>query len=437
MIDSGDGTRGRGAASPASRGGFRRRRQPRVRAGRELHRDVTVDDFTGSELTLQALVNVAPAATATSLACSPGAGHGLGRHRVHRRRSGPRRRWRPPRPTGLVTFSTATPGRRSPRGSGARSGRPRSPACPCATSGSSPDSCLQAQARVARRVRRRRRARSERVDSDGRRPGATLLAAGADAPARARPGWASLVTCDAQSGVEVAVKARVARRAKFPAFSLTYGTLHSSVTAGARPCSWSSPRTACSKALRDTLRHHQRVSLRVTLTASARSTQRRPPRRGSRRSGSPDASHDRLGRSGRRPRAARSAGTSRLRPARSGRCRAQRSAQARPEQCRLSRWWSAVDGQLAERVPVVDLAPELLVHLAPRRLERELAAPDPATGQVPVAATVGVAHSSTSSPCVTTHLTPHDLGPAHEVSTCAARRRRTASRRVGPAARMA
>ena len=92
---------------------------------------------------------------------------------------------------------------------------------------------------------------------------------------RLRPsGLGILVTCDAQSGVEVGVKAQVARRAKFRAFSLTYGTLHSSVTAGRPTVLVVKPANGVLKALRDALRHHQRVSLRVTLTASARSTQR-------------------------------------------------------------------------------------------------------------------------------------------------------------------
>ena len=60
----------------------------------------------------------------------------------------------------------------------------------------------------------------------------------------------------------------------FRAFSLPYGSLRASVTAGRPTVLVVKPANGVLKALRDALRHHQRVSLRVTLTASARSTQR-------------------------------------------------------------------------------------------------------------------------------------------------------------------
>ena len=50
------------------------------------------------------------------------------------------------------------------------------------------------------------------------------------------------------------------------------------------------------------------------------------------------------------------------------------------------------DVQHAEVLPVLDPAAELLAHLAPCGLDRELAAPDGAAGEVPVATAVGVAH---------------------------------------------
>ena len=272
MIDWGDGTRGRGAASPASGGGFVVGGSHAYARAGSYTATVTVDDFTGSELTLQALVNVAPRATATSLACSPApvtvsagtvctaavqdlAGAGA------------------TAPTGLVTFSTATPGATFAQGSGCTLG-------PTAVAGVSvcnvrfvPGQLPPSQARVA----------AAYAGDDAHAPSNATATVGVRAQRcslqaltrRLRStGLGILVTCDAQSGVEVGVKAQVARRAKFRAFSLTYGTLHSSVTAGRPTVLVVKPANGVLKALRDALRHHQRVSLRVTLTASARSTQR-------------------------------------------------------------------------------------------------------------------------------------------------------------------
>ena len=146
-----------------------RRRQPRVRAGRELHRDGDRGRFQR--------IGADPAGARQR--CAPGhrdeprvlagAGHGLGRHRVHRRRSGPRRRrrHRADRPRDVQ--------HRDPRGDvrpgervharadrGRRRVRVQRPVRP-GTAAS------KAGARRGR-VRRRRRARCERRDGDGRRP---------------------------------------------------------------------------------------------------------------------------------------------------------------------------------------------------------------------------------------------------------------------------
>ncbi len=92
---------------------------------------------------------------------------------------------------------------------------------------------------------------------------------------RLRPGGLGiLVTCDAQSGVEVGVKATVARRRVFRAFSLPYGSLRAAVTAGRPTVLVIKPAKGVVKVLRDALRHHQRVSLKVTLTASSHATRR-------------------------------------------------------------------------------------------------------------------------------------------------------------------
>ena len=270
-IDWGDGALTGGSIAPATGGFIVSSTHAYAKAG-SYTANVTIDDFSGAELTTQALVRVAPRPTATSLACSPApvtvsagtvctaavqdlAGAGA------------------TAPTGLVTFSTATPGATFAQGSGCTLG-------PTAVAGVSvcnvrfvPGQLPPSQARVA----------AAYAGDDAHAPSNATATVGVRAQRcslqvltrRLRPsGLGILVTCDAQSGVEVGVKAQVARRAKFRAFSLTYGTLHSSVTAGRPTVLVVKPANGVLKALRDALRHHQRVSLRVTLTASARSTQR-------------------------------------------------------------------------------------------------------------------------------------------------------------------
>jgi hypothetical protein len=270
-IDWGDGTRSNGSIVPAAGGFAVTGNHAYARAG-SYTANVTVDDFGGSELTTQALVQVAPRATATSLACSPApvtvsagtvctaavqdlAGAGA------------------TAPTGVVTFSTATPGATFAQGSGCTLG-------PTAVAGVSvcnvrfvPGQLPPSQARVA----------AAYAGDDAHGPSNATATVGVRAQRcslqaltrRLRSaGLGILVTCDAQSGVEVGVKAQVGRRAKFRPFSLTYGTLRSSVTAGRPTVLVVKPGNGVLKALRDALRHHQRVSLKVTLTASARSTQR-------------------------------------------------------------------------------------------------------------------------------------------------------------------
>jgi hypothetical protein len=271
-IDWGDGTRAAASPAPASGGGFAVGGSHAYPKAGSYTATVTVDDLGGSELTLQALVQVAPRSTATSLACSPApvtvaagttctatvsdvAGAGA------------------TAPTGVVTFSTATPGASFAQGGGCVLG-------PTALAGVSacnvrfiPGQLPPGQARLA----------SAYAGDDAHAPSNGAGTVGVRAQRctlqaltrRLRAsGLGILVTCDAQSGVQVGVKAQVARRAKFRAFSLTYGTLRSSVTAGRPTVLVIKPANGVLKTLRDALRHHQRVSLKVTLTASARSTQR-------------------------------------------------------------------------------------------------------------------------------------------------------------------
>jgi hypothetical protein len=86
------------------------------------------------------------------------------------------------------------------------------------------------------------------------------------------PGLGVLATCDARANVTITVKAVVARKGKFRAFSLQFGDLHTSVGAG-RPTVLSiKPSAVVVTDLRAAQRRHQRVSLKLTLTASSHAT---------------------------------------------------------------------------------------------------------------------------------------------------------------------
>ncbi len=81
-----------------------------------------------------------------------------------------------------------------------------------------------------------------------------------------------VVTCDARANVTIAVKATGARKGRFKAFTLAFGTLKAAVTAGRPTVLTIRPSQGVLGALRTAGRRHQRVSLRLTLTASSHAT---------------------------------------------------------------------------------------------------------------------------------------------------------------------
>jgi hypothetical protein len=92
---------------------------------------------------------------------------------------------------------------------------------------------------------------------------------------RLRPrGLGVLVTCDARSNVQIAVKALAARRGALRAFSLQFGTLRAAVTAGRPTVLLIKPAPGVLRVLRAALHRHQRVSLKLTLTAGSGVTRR-------------------------------------------------------------------------------------------------------------------------------------------------------------------
>lgn len=272
VIDWGDGTRTPGTITPGSDGTF-------VVTGNHAYlqtgsytAQVTVDDFGGPEQTKQTDIVVGSRGTTTAMTCSPApvtvsAGTLCTATVADTSGTGASA------PTGLVTFSTPTPGASFGQDGGCMLG-------PTAVAGVSacavrfiPGQLPPSQARVA-----------AVYSGDGAHAGS---GAGATVGVRAQRcslqaltrrlrqgGLGILVTCDAQSGVEVGVKAQVARSGVFRAFSLPYGSLRAAVSAGRPTVLVVKPAAGALKVLRGALRHHQRVSLKVTLTASSHATRR-------------------------------------------------------------------------------------------------------------------------------------------------------------------
>jgi hypothetical protein len=271
-IDWGDGTRSSGSIIPATGGGFEVTGSHSFALPGTYTAKVTVDDFSGSELRTNALVRVAQRPTSTSLACSPApvtVSAGTMCTAIVVDSSGPGAT----APTGLVTFSTPTPGAAFGQDRGCMLGPTATPGLSACAVRFIPGQLPPIQARVAAAYGGdAAHAASGATATVGVRAQRCSLQA---LTRRLRPGGLGiLVTCDAQSGVQAGVKAQVARRGRFRAFSLQYGSLRGAVTAGRPTVLVIKPEKGVLKALRGGLRHHQRVSLKVTLTASSHATSR-------------------------------------------------------------------------------------------------------------------------------------------------------------------
>lgn len=271
-IDWGDGSRTLGAVAPAAGGGFTVAGSHAYAEAGSYATKVTVDDLTGSELVTLAAVAVAPRASATGLVCSPSplavsagttctatvsdiAGAGASA------------------PTGLVSFSSTTPGATFGQDGGCLLGPTATPGVSSCGVMFTPGLLPPVQARVlAAYGGDGAHTASSGETRVGVHPQRCTLAA---LSRRLRGGGLGvLVTCDARSGVQIAVEARVARKGKHKAFQLRFGTVRSSVTAGRPTVLLVKPAAGVMPALRAALRRHQHVSLKITLTASSHATTR-------------------------------------------------------------------------------------------------------------------------------------------------------------------
>ncbi len=268
-IDWGDGTGSSGTVAPSGGGAFTVAGSHSYALPGSYTARLTVQDSSGSEIETQALIRVAPEPTTTSVACSPTSvavsATATCTATVQDTDAGAAMP-----PTGLVTFTSPTPGASFP-GSGS---------CLLGASGTGFAFC-QVQLRPGQRPPVQARitafywgdALHTASSSDAavavHLPRCTLKAL---ARRLRGGGFPVIVTCDARSNVQIAVKALAPRAGRHRAFQLQFGSLSTAVTAGRPTVLVIKPASGVLPALRTALRRHQRVSLKLTLTAGSRTT---------------------------------------------------------------------------------------------------------------------------------------------------------------------
>ena len=272
VIDWGDGVRTPGTIAPAAGGAFAVTGNHAYAAAGSHTAKVTVQDFQGPQQISQTDISVGPRPTTMSVTCSPSpvavTAATTCTVAVSDAAAGERSA-----PTGLVSFTSPTPGAAFPRADSCLLGS-------SATSGESvcavrftPGQLPPDQARVL-----------AAYSGDGLHTASNGIATiGVSAQRcrvqtlsrRLRPaGLGVLVTCDARASVQITAKALAARKGTFRAFQLQFGTLRAAVTAGRPTVLVIKPASGVLRALRTALRRHQHVSFKLTLTASSHATQR-------------------------------------------------------------------------------------------------------------------------------------------------------------------
>jgi hypothetical protein len=271
-VDWGDGTGSSGTIVPEGGGVFTVTGNHSYALPGSYTATVTVQDFGGSALTTQALIQVAHRATATSLSCSPSpvavtastmctaivADPGPGG---------------PITPTGTVAFSSPTAGGSFATDSGCVLGATATPGVAMCGVQFTPTELPPTQARI-----------------DAAYGGDSAHTASFDTAIvgvraqrcrlRALPGrlkahpavLGMVVTCDARANVTIGVKATGARQGRFRAFTIQFGSLKTTIAGGRPTVLVIKPSGAVLGDLRTAGRRHQRVSLRLTLTATSHAT---------------------------------------------------------------------------------------------------------------------------------------------------------------------
>ena len=273
-IDWGDGSRTAGTIVPLGNDTFNVTGVHAYAMTGSYTTTVTVTDFAtpADEQTSNTVIQVGPRGSATSVSCSPSpvavtasttctaivsdAGAGG-----------------PVAPTGLVGFSSPTPGAAFTNDSGCELGATATPGVSMCQVLFTPSQLPPNQAKVL-------------VAYDGDGAHATSVATGTVAVRaqhctvktlgarlnRRPPGLGVLVTCDARANVQITVNAVAPRKGAFKAIKLQFGTLKTSVGAGRPTVLLIKPASGALPILRAANKRRQRVSLKLTLVASSHAT---------------------------------------------------------------------------------------------------------------------------------------------------------------------
>lgn len=276
-VDWGDGTSAVGTIVPAGGGTFAASGSHGYVVPGTYTANVTIEDFSGAELRTQAVIRVAPRASTTSVTCSPSSvavSATTTCMAVVTDASG----GTPTPPTGLVTFSSPTASASFPAAGSCILGPTAAPGTSLCEVQFEPGQLPPSQARVIAGYS------GDAVHSVSQ--ATTVVAVHKQRCAltalsrRLRPGgFAVIVTCDARSGVQIAVQAKAARAGPFRAFQLAFGHLQATVTAGRPTVLVIKPGAGVLRTLRAALGRHQHVSLKLTLTASSHATRTTTTRR--------------------------------------------------------------------------------------------------------------------------------------------------------------
>jgi hypothetical protein len=271
-IDWGDGTRSAGTIVPASGGAFNVTGTHSYAEAGSYTAKVTADDSTPSELTSDTLIEVAPRASATSVACSPSpvavTAPTICTATVSDADAGG-----PITPTGTVAFSSPTAGAAFAEDSGCVLGATETPGVAMCEIQFTPSQLPPAQARID--------ATYAGDDAHVASGGSAIIGVRAQRCTlktlsvrlmRHPPVLGVLATCDARANVIVTVKAVAARKGRFKGLSIQFGSVRAAITAGRPTVLVIRPSSGVLNVLRTAGRRHQRVSLKLTLTASSHAT---------------------------------------------------------------------------------------------------------------------------------------------------------------------
>ena len=272
-IDWGDGPRTVGTIVPASGGAFNVTGGHAYAVAGTYTATVTVDDFSGDEQSSQTLIQVAPRASTTTVTCSPSP-VAVTASTVCTATVADAGAAGPVTPTGTVGFSSPATGASFANDAGCVLGATVTPGVAICEVRFTPSLLPPTQARI-----------DAFYGGDGAHSasGASAMVGiraqrcrlkALSARLKGHPAVLGvLVTCDARANVTITGKAVAARKGRFRAFTLSFGTVRSSVTAGRPTVLVIKPSHGVIAALRTASRRHQRVSLKLTLTASSHSTQ--------------------------------------------------------------------------------------------------------------------------------------------------------------------